>query len=191
MYFFTTVDSTWLYRIIWPPKKTFVCDFILIISINYSADKRFDFSMKQNYMKVWEWLSYEASNDIMCTALIVISRKGFKWASVSLWTKAIKICAVLSLPQYVIKARIIFFQLVTFLSQMKLFMQVILQLKSAPLKSIHSQECKLNVTLHRITNLEKIRMHIKICPALITNNFLQNSCKLFLYLLKKIPVLIG
>ena len=165
MGFFTTMDSTWLYGIILPPKKTFVCGVMLIISRNYSADKCFFFTFPwrkttwmYNMRMIVLWsLQWHPVYSPDCHF-----QKGSKRASVSLWTKAIKICAVLSLPQYVIKARLIFFQLVTFLSQMKVFMQVILPLKLVPLKSIHSQEYKWNITLNRITNLEKIRVHIKI-----------------------------
>lgn len=143
--------------------------------------------MKKNYIHV----QYEndcpvkTPKDSMWNVLIV--RKGLKWASASQWTKAIKIWAVLSLAQYVIKARFIHFQLVTFLSQMKLFILVVLPFKLVLLKSISSQVFKLNITLNRVTNLEKNQnVYWNIHGQLLLHISSFNSPLIFLlYLLKR------
>ena len=115
----------------------------------------------------WEWLSYKVTKRVHVDFffIIVTSTKEFRWVSASLWTRIIKIYALLSLSQYVIKDRFIFFQLVTFLSPVKVIW-VIIQLKVVPLKNILSPECKLSITLNRITILETIGMWKSEWPGL-------------------------
>lgn len=92
--------------------------------------------------------------------LIVVSRKGFKCYSASLWTEVIKICVVLFWLQYVIKVRFFFFfQLVPYLSQIKNFIELILQVKLVPLENT-SQECKLNITLNRNHSLGRTSQNV-------------------------------
>lgn len=101
------------------PQKVYF-SFILISQINYSVDKCFDFSLKKIIQMYANDCPINFQKESMWRVLIVVSRKGFPWASASLWTEVIKICVLSFWPQYVIKVRFFFFfQLVTFLIQRK------------------------------------------------------------------------